>query len=164
MELVTPGIGLIFWMAISFLILLLILRKYAWKPVLKMLKHREETIENALNEAERAREEAAVLDEQNKTLLKQNNEKHLEMMSEIEKIRTQKMQEAKDEARQKTEQMMKEAQESIENERQLAFAELKNDMADISVDIASKILKEQLKSDNKVEEFAQMLVDEMELN
>jgi F-type H+-transporting ATPase subunit b len=164
MELVTPGIGLIFWMAVSFLILLLILRRYAWKPVLKMLKNREESIENALNEAEKAREEAAVLNEQNKTLLKQNNEQYLTMLNEIEKVRIQKMQEVKDEARQKSEQYMKETQESIENERQLAFVELKKDMAEISVDIASKILREQLKSESKNAEFAQMLVDEMELN
>jgi F-type H+-transporting ATPase subunit b len=164
MELVTPGIGLIFWMTISFLILLFILRKFAWKPVLKMLKNREDSIEKALNEAERAREETAVLNEQNKVLLKQNNEQYLEMLNEIQKVRTQKMQEVKEEARQKSEQYMKETQESIENERQLAFVELKKDMADISVDIASKILKEQLKSDKKAEEFAKMLVDEMELN
>ena len=164
MELVTPGIGLIFWMTISFLILLFILRKFAWKPVLKTLKNREDSIEKALNEAERAREETAVLNEQNKVLLKQNNEQYLEMLNEIQKVRTQKMQEVKEEARQKSEQYMKETQESIENERQLAFVELKKDMADISVDIASKILKEQLKSDKKAEEFAKMLVDEMELN
>jgi F-type H+-transporting ATPase subunit b len=164
MELVTPGIGLIFWMAISFLGLLLILRRYAWKPVLKMLKNREESIENALNEAERAREETVVLNEQNKKLVRQNNEQYLEMLNDIQKIRTQKMQEVQNEAREKTEQYMRDTKESIENERLLAFAELKKDMADISVDIASKILREQLKSDRKAEEFAQMLVNEMVLN
>ena len=164
MELVTPGIGLIFWMTLSFVILLIILRKYAWKPLLKMVKNREESIENALNEAERAREEAAVLNEQHKVLVKQNNEKYLAMLNEVQKIRTQKMQEVKDEARQKSEQWMRETKENIENERQLAFAELKRDMAHLSVDIASKILREQLKSDKKTEEFAQMLVDEMELS
>ena len=164
MELVTPGIGLLFWMTLSFVILLVILRKFAWKPLLKMVKNREESIENALNEAEKAREEAAVLNEQHKVLLKQNNEKYLAMLNEVQKIRTQKMQEVKDEARQKSEQWMREAKENIDNERQLAFTELKRDMADLSVDIASKILREQLKSDRKSAEFAQMLVDEMELN
>jgi len=164
MELVTPGIGLLFWMTFSFVILLIILRKFAWKPLLKMVKNREESIENALNEAEKAREEAAVLNEQHKVLLKQNNEKYLAMLNEVQKIRTQKMQEVKDEARQKSEQWMREAKENIDNERQLAFTELKRDMADLSVDIASKILREQLKSDRKSAEFAQMLVDEMELN
>jgi len=164
MELVTPGIGLLFWMTLSFVILLIILRKFAWKPLLKMVKNREESIENALNEAEKAREEAAVLNEQHKVLLKQNNEKYLAMLNEVQKIRTQKMQEVKDEARQKSEQWMREAKENIDNERQLAFTELKRDMADLSVDIASKILREQLKSDRKSAEFAQMLVDEMELN
>jgi len=164
MELVTPGIGLIFWMTVSFVILLIILRKFAWKPVLKMLKNREESIENALNEAERARQEAAVLEEQNKVHLKQYNEKYLTMLNEVQKIRTQKIQDAKEEARQKSEQWRRETQESIENERQLAFTELKKDMAVLSVEIASKILREQLKSDKKSEEFAQMLVDEMELN
>ena len=164
MELVTPGIGLIFWMAVSFLILLLILRKYAWKPVLNMLKNREESIENALNEAEKAREEAAVLDEQNKEQLRQNNEKYVAMLDEIEKTRAQKLQEMKDEARKKSDQLLKETQERIESERHLAFAELKKDVADISVEIASKILREQLKSEQKATEFAQTLVDEMELN
>jgi len=164
MELVTPGIGLLFWMTVSFLILLFILRRYAWKPLLKMLKNREESINNALDEAEKARETAAVLDEQCKALSHQSNEKYLAMLNEIQKIRTQKIQEARDEARQKSELWMRDAKESIENERQLAFAELKKDMAEISVDIASKILREQLKSDKKTEEFAQMLVNEMELN
>jgi F-type H+-transporting ATPase subunit b len=164
MELVTPGIGLIFWMAVSFIILLLILRKFAWKPVLKMLKNREESITEALNKAEKAREEALVLDEQNKESLRKNNEKYVAMLDEVEKVRRQKMQETKEEVRKKSEQLMKETQERIENEKQLAFAELKKDMADISVEIASKILREQLKSEEKATEFAQMLVDEMELN
>ena len=164
MELVTPGIGLLFWMTVSFLIVLVILRRYAWKPVLKMLKNREESIEKALDEAEKAREKAAVLDEQCKAQSQQSNEKYLAMLNEIQKIRTQKIQEAKDEARQKSEQWMREAQESIENERQLACTELKKDMATLSIEIASKILREQLKSDSKSTEFAQMLVDEMELN
>ena len=164
MELVTPGIGLIFWMAVSFAILLLILRKFAWKPVLKMLKNREESIENALNQAEKAREEAAVLDEQNKEQTRQNNEKYLSMLDEVEKVRRQKMQEVKEETRKQSEQLIKETQERIESEKQLAFAELKKDVADMSVEIASKILREQLKSEQKATEFAQMLVDEMELN
>ncbi|MCL2511303.1 MAG: F0F1 ATP synthase subunit B [Bacteroidales bacterium] len=164
MELVTPGIGLLFWMTVSFVILLIILRKFAWKPVLEMLKNREESIENALNDAEKARQEAVELNEQHKVLLKQNNEKYLAMLSEIQRIRTQKMQEVKDEAHQKMEQCRRETQESIQNERQLAFDELKKDMAVISVEIASKILREQLKSDEKSAEFAQKLVDEMKLN
>jgi F-type H+-transporting ATPase subunit b len=164
MELVTPGIGLIFWMTLSFAIMLIILRKYAWKPLLKMLKNREETIDGAFNEAEKAREEAAVLEEQSKATLRQSNEKYRTMLEEIEKIRTIKMHEMKEEAHKKSEQLMRETKERIENERQLAFAELKRDMADISVEIASKILREQLKSDQKATEFAQVLVDEMELN
>ena len=164
MELVTPGIGLIFWMSVSFAILLLILRKFAWKPVLKMLKHREESIAEALTEAEKAREAAAVLDEQSKEIIKQNNEKYLAMLDEIEKIRIQKMQEVKDEARQKSEQLVKETQERIESEKQLAFVELKKDVAGISIEIASKILREQLKSEQNAINFAQMLVDEMKLD
>ena len=164
MELVTPGIGLIFWMTLSFAILLIILRKFAWKPVLKMLKNREESIENALNEAEKAREEAAVLDEKNKEQIRQNNEKYLTMLDEIDKVRRQKMQEVKEESRKQSEQLIKETQERIESEKQLAFAELKKDVADMSVEIASKILREQLKSEQKATELAQMLVDEMELN
>jgi F-type H+-transporting ATPase subunit b len=163
MELVTPGIGLIFWMTISFAILLFILRKFAWKPVLKMLKNREESIENALLEAEKARQETAVLDEQNKAALRQNNEKYRIMLDEIEKIRSKRMLEMKEESQQKSEQLMKETKERIENERYLAITELKKDMADISIEIASKILREQLKSDQKTAKFAQVLVDEMEL-
>jgi len=164
MELVTPGIGLIFWMTVSFVTLLLILRKFAWKPVLRMLKNREESIAEALEKAEQAREETLVLEQQNKEFVKKNNEKYLAMINEIEKVRRQKLEETREEAHIKSEQLMREAKERIESEKQLAYADLKKDMADISVEIASKILREQLKSEQKVTEFAQMLVDEMELN
>jgi len=164
MELVTPGIGLIFWMAVSFFILLLILRKFAWKPVLRMLKNREESIAQALEKAEKAREETAVLEQQNKEFIKKNNEKYVAMLDEIDRIRRQKIQEMKEEAHRKSEHLLKETRERLESEKQLALVELKKDMADISVEIASKILREQLKSEPKATKLAQMLVDEMELD
>jgi F-type H+-transporting ATPase subunit b len=164
MELVTPGIGLIFWMTVSFVILLLILKKFAWKPVLKMLKEREETIENALDSAEKAREEAKFLAEQNKEMLRKNNEQYFNLLNDMEKLRMQKMHEMEEDINKKAELMMQKTQERIDNERKLAIVELKKDMVELSVEIASKILREQLQSDQKAVNFARSLVDDMQLN
>ncbi|MDR0363716.1 MAG: F0F1 ATP synthase subunit B [Bacteroidales bacterium] len=164
MELVTPGIGLIFWMSVAFLLLLVLLRKFAWRPILKMLKERETAIDNALTAADKAREELKVLEEKNIAMAKSQKEQHLAMLQETEKLRAKILEEAKEDAKNQAEMLMQQARDRIEHEKKLAFLELKRDMANLSIEIASKVLKEQLKSDQKAMEFAEGLVDEMQLN
>lgn len=164
MELVTPGIGLIFWMSVSFILLLVLLRKFAWKPILKMLKERETAIESALTAADKAREELKVLEEKNTAMAKNQREQHLAMLAETEKLRAKILEEAKDSAKSQADALLQQARDRIDHEKKLALLELKKDVAALSVEIASKVLKEQLKSDTKATALAESLVDEMQLN
>lgn len=164
MELVTPGIGLMFWMGVSFIILLLLLKRFAWKPIMKMLSERETAIDEALTAADKARAEFTVLEEKNQEMARQQKAQHIAMLEEAEKLRNRIVEEAKDEAKEQANLVLLQARERIEHEKQLAFMELKKDMADISIEIASKVLKEQLKSDQKAAEYAEGLIDEMQLN
>lgn len=164
MELVTPGIGLMFWMSVSFILLLVLLRKFAWKPILKMLKERETAIESALTAADKAREELKVLEEKNTAMAKNQREQHLAMLAETEKLRAKILEEAKDSAKSQADALLQQARDRIDHEKKLALLELKKDVAALSVEIASKVLKEQLKSDTKATALAESLVDEMQLN
>jgi len=119
MELVTPHIGLIFWMTLSFAIVIFILGKYAWKPVMKALKEREDSIENALHAAERAKEEMTQLVFSNEQLMKEAKDERDEMMRDARKIRDHIIGEAKTKAESEAQIIVETAKENIHFERWL---------------------------------------------
>ena len=164
MELVKPEFGLIFWMVISFGIILWILKKFAWKPILKMLSDREKSIQNALDAAEKAKEEMKSLKMSNERILMEARNERDQMLKEAREIREKLIAEAKADATKVNERMLKEARESIKNEKMAAITELKNQVGMLSLEIAEKVLKSELKSDEKQKALVSTLLKEVNLN
>lgn len=164
MELIQPGIGLIFWMTISFGAVLFILGKFAWPVITRALKEREESIADALKAAEKAREEMQSLQADNELLLQQAKEERDAILAEARKLKEKIVDEARDKAKEEAGRIVEGARETIENEKKAAITDLKNQVAGLSLEIAEKILKEELKDKKKHEELISKLVKEVKIN
>ncbi len=164
MELVKPSIGLIFWMIISFSIILFLLKKFAWKPILGMIKEREDSIENALAAAENAKQEMKALQSSNERILHEAKEEREQLLKDAREIKEKIIAEAKDAATKEGERLLKAARENIQNEKLAAVTELKNQVASLSIDIAEKILKAELSSDEKQKTLVTTLLKDVHLN
>lgn len=164
MELVTPHLGLIFWMTLSFLFLLLILGKYAWKPVMKMLKEREDRIEDALTQADKAREEMKQLKFSNEQLLKEAKEERDEILREARKIKESIIEEAREKANTEANRILENTRESIHFEKMAAITELKNEIATLSLQIAEKILDAELADKDKQNQLINRLLGDIHFN
>ena len=149
MELVTPDIGLLFWMLLSFSIVLLILRKFAWKPILQALQDREDSISKALSNAEIARHEVANLKSQKDQILNEAKQEREAMMKEAkDDIGNYKI-EQKSKIDQQFKLKMDTALDEITQQKRAALDELKETVATLSVDIAEKILKKELENSSR---------------
>jgi F-type H+-transporting ATPase subunit b len=164
MELVKPAIGLLFWMVLSFGILLFILSKYAWKPILKALKEREFTIEDALNSAKRAKEEMAALTSNNENLIRQAKLERDQILKEARDAKDNIISEAKNRAVSEGNRMISIAKETIQNEKMAAISDLKNQVAQMSIEIAEKILRHELSNDEKQKSLMSNLLKDVTLN
>jgi|TARA_R110002094_G_scaffold210351_1_gene180795 F-type H+-transporting ATPase subunit b len=164
MELVTPELGLIFWTGISFLILLFLLRKFAWKPILGAVNTREESILNALESAEAAKKEMENLTADNEKLLKEARLERDAMMKEAREIKTKMIADAKDEAKIEADKMISHAQAAIQSEKKSAIAEIKTQVASLSLDIAEKVVKEELSNRDKQLKLVETMLDDAKLN
>jgi F-type H+-transporting ATPase subunit b len=164
MELVKPSIGLIFWMVVSFTIILLLLRKFAWKPILQMIKDREDSIENALSSAEKAKEEMKALQSSNEKILAEARAERDQLLKDAREIKDKMIADAKGMATKEGERLLAIARENIQNEKMAAITELKNQVATLSIDIAEKILKSELSSDEKQKALVNTLLKDVNLN
>lgn len=164
MELVKPGIGLLFWMLLSFTLLLLILRKFAWKPILKMLKDREDSIDNALNEARTAKEQIELIKSDNEKILHEAKKERDVLIKEAREVKEKIISEAKSVAATESTKIIENAAKTIENEKSAAITELKNLVATLSIDIAEKILNKSLDDKQKQQEYIQELLKDIKLN
>ena len=164
MELVKPEFGLVFWMTVSFLIVVFILRKFAWGPILSSLKERETSIEDALNAAKKAKDEVANMKAENEQLLKQaRNERDL-MLKEARDTKDAIVNEARVKAQTEADRMIASARETIQNEKMAAITELKNQVATLSIEIAEKVIRQQLASDEKQKALVNDLLKDVKLN
>jgi F-type H+-transporting ATPase subunit b len=164
MELITPGLGLIFWMTLAFLLLVFILGKFAWAPILLMLKERETSIHEALNEANKAREEMKKLLFSNEQLLQEAKNERDGILNEARKIRDKLVEEARVKAGDEAMRIVESAKASINNEKMAAMTELKNQIAESSLTIAKFILKRELSDPKMQEEYVQELLKEVKIN
>ncbi len=164
MELVNPGIGLIFWMTISFAILLWILAKFAWKPIMNALSERELSIEEALNAAKTAKEEMEALKFSNEQLLKEAKDERDDILKSARKIKETIIEEAKGKAKDEAEKIVEAAKDSIQHEKMAAITELKNQLGSLSIEIAEKILKEELSGTDKQKDLIKRLIDDVNFN
>lgn len=164
MELIQPAIGLIFWMSVSFLLLLFILRKFAWKPILKMLSERETSIATALDSARKAKEEMANLKADNERLLNEARAERDRMLKEARDTKDAIVAEAKSKAQSEANKVLQQARETIQTEKMAAITELKNQVASMSIEIAEKILRTELGNDEKQKALVQSLLKDINLN
>jgi len=164
MDLVTPGFGLIFWTLITFVLLVILLAKFAWKPILQAVNERNKNIEDALLEAERTKEEMAKIQADNQNLLKEARDERDIILKEARDMKNNIVNEAKEKASFEGEKMIANAKETIKNEKMAALTDLKNQVAVLSVDIAEKILKDELSSDDKQAKLVNNLLEEVNVN
>lgn len=163
-SLTTPGIGLIFWTTIVFLLLVFILSKYAWKPILNAVKTREQGIEDALSAAEKAKKEMEELKAGNEKILAQAKAERDALLKEARETKDSIVAEAKAKATKEAERIMTAAREQITNEKNAAITELKNQVASLSIEIAEKILRSELSSDDKQKALVNNLMKDVNLN
>lgn len=158
------SLGLFFWQAVVFILLLLLLRKFAWKPILGAVNEREEGIRNALDSAEKARLEMENLQADNQKLLKEARAEREAMLKEAREIKTKMIEDAKDEAKVEANKMVAAAQASIVSEKKAAIAELKSQVAALSIEIAEKVVRKELSNKDKQVELVESMLGETTLN
>ena len=144
MGLVTPAIGLVFWMLVTFSLLLVILKKFAWKPILSSIKEREETITNALSQAEKAKEDMTRLQGENEALLAQARQERDMMLREAREIKEKIVSDAKNSADEEAKKLIARANDEINKQKLAAMEELKKEVANFSVQIAEKLVAAKL--------------------
>ena len=164
MSLVTPAIGLMFWTCIIFTLLIVLLRKFAWKPILTAVDDRNEQINSALKAADKARLEIENLNNDNERILLEAKSERDQMLKEARDIKDNIINEAKEKASNEAENILNAAKSQIENEKMKAITELKNSVAVLSIDIAEKVLKNELKEKSNQEDFINSILKNSELN
>ena len=157
------SIGLFFWQTIIFILLIFLLKKYAWKPILDAVNEREEGIKNALLSAEKAKEEMASLQSDNEATRKKARAERDSLLKEAREIKQQLIDDAKNEAQSEAKKIISQAQETIQNEKKAAISDLKNQVASLSIDIAEKVLKEKLSDDKTQMNLVKDLVKDVTL-
>jgi len=164
MDLVTPGIGLIFWTIIIFSILLFVLKKFAWTPINNAVNTREQSIRSALNAAQRAREEMKKLQVDNERIMLEARRERDLLLTEARNIKDKLIIEAKEKADSEAKKIIEVARLAIENEKASAISEIREQIAILSVEIAEKILREKLRDDKGNKDLLDKLLKDIELN
>jgi len=164
MELLVPEFGLVIFQIIAFLLLMFILGKFAWKPVLASIKEREQSIDEALNKAELAKQEMARLTAQNEELMKEARAERDLILKEAKTLKDNIVNEAKTQAQTEGSKLIEKARVEIENQKKAALAELKAQVSTLSLDIAERVLRKQLEDKDKQQELVSNLLKDVELN
>ncbi len=164
MELVTPGIGLIFWQTITFVLVLFLLSKFAWRPIMASLREREQSIESALSMAERAKLEMQALKADNEKLLQEARVERDRILKEAADNGRTLIEDAKNRAVAESNRIFAQAKAEIENEKKSALAEVKNVAASVSIEIAERILRHELRDTGSQQALVQEYLKDVKLN
>lgn len=164
MDLITPSVGLIFWTAVVFIILLVLLRSLAWKPILSAVKEREQSIEDALNAAKKAKEEMALLNAQNEKIMKEARAERDAILKEAREMKENIINEAKNSATVEANKLIENAKAAIQNEKASAMADIKNQVGQLSIEIAEKILTKELSDKSAQEALVNDVIDQVKFN
>ncbi len=162
--LLQPDPGLVFWTTLSFGILVFLLKKYAWKPILHALKVREETIEASLKAAEKAKSEVEDLVKLRQEMMDSAKDDRDEIIKETRELKEKIISDARLTAQNEANKLIESARQQIEAEKNAAIKELKTQVAEISIDIAGLILESELKSDKKQKEIIDKYLDNVNFN
>lgn len=164
MDLILPDYGLLFWTGLVFCLLLLILVKFVWKPILGAVNAREMKIADSLSQAERTKEEMKALQAQNENLLKEARAERDALIKDAKETASKMVEEAKSKAKEEADKLLASAKASINAEKAAAITELKTQVASISLEIAEKVVRGELASNDKQAALAQKLAEDINLN
>jgi F-type H+-transporting ATPase subunit b len=162
--LVLPDIGLVFWNTIAFLVLLIVLGKFAWKPMLKAIAERESGIEEALLRADKMKAEIAAMQNENEALLAKAREERAGMIKDAKDTADKMVSDAKDKAKQEYERIISDAQLAITQQKNAALTEVKNQVGTLVVEVAEKILRKELSNKAEQESYIKQIAEGVKLN
>lgn len=163
MGFVTPDYGTLFWMVIIFGIVVVILKKFAWKPILKALKDRETSIDNALSSADKAREEIKGLKADHEKVIAETRKEKEAILNEARDVKDKLLAEAKAQAEKEGQKMVDSARQQIEAEKKAAISEMKKQVVELSVLVAEKVIQKELKDKNVQEDVIEGLLKDLKL-
>ncbi len=158
------SLGTVIWSSIAFIIVALILAKMAWKPILASIREREDSIDDALKSATKAREEMANLKNSNQALLNEARAERDALLRDARETKDSIISEAKDKATEEYNKILASAKDAIRQEKSAAISEIKNQVASLSIEIAEKVIREELKSDEKQKQLIDKYLQEAKLN
>jgi F-type H+-transporting ATPase subunit b len=164
MDLLTPSFGLIIWTLLSFLIVFYILKKYAWKPILKSLKERETIIADSLSTAAKVKAEMVALKSENEALLVKAREERASMIKDAKDIGDKMVADAKEKAKSEYDRILVNAQAAIEQQKMAALIDVKNQVGNLVIEVAEKILRRELTDKPEQEKYIRQLADDVKLN
>ena len=164
MELLLPKLGLIVWTLLAFSIVFFILKKYAWKPILKSLNEREKNISDSIQTAEKIKSEMALLKSENEALLMKAREERAVMLKEAKETKDRIINEAKEQAKVETNKIIVDAQVTINQQKMAAITDLKNQVGSLVIEVSEKVLRRELSNKQDQEVYIKQLADNVKLN
>ncbi len=164
MQLLTPGVGLIIWQTIVFVLLFILLAKLAWKPIISSLKEREHSIQDALDTAEKARHEMSQLKADNEKLLQEARVERDRILREAREVAAKMREDAQTDARQVGDKIIEDARAAINIEKQAALKDVKVQVAAFSLEIAEKLIKKNLSDDKSQKELVESYLKDLKAN
>jgi F-type H+-transporting ATPase subunit b len=164
MELLTPELGLFFWTLIAFLIVLFVLRKFAWKPIISSLDEREKGIADAISTADNLKKEMGQMKAENERIMAEAREERAQMLKEAKEMKDRIVNEAKDQAKAEANKIIADAQQQIQQQKMAALTEVKNEIGTLAVEVAEKILRKSLATAEAQDSYVSMLAEDIKLN
>ena len=164
MELFTPDFGLVFWMFVAFILLFLVLAKWGWPVIIKMMDERAATIDRGVEDAKQAKEQLYNARAEAQKYVAEAQARQAEMLREAAKMKTEIIEQAKNEAAEAARKEMDAAKAAIEQARKEAELQFRNEVGKFSIDIAEKMVRNQMKSSEAQTELVNKLLDEIEKN
>ncbi len=164
MDLLLPHLGLIVWTVLAFLLVLFILKKFAWKPILKGLNDREANIANSIATAEKVKLEMSQLKSENEALLVAAREERAVMLKEAKEIKDRMINDAKEEAKTQAGKIIADANASIQNQKMAALTDIKNQVGKMVIEVSEKVLRKELAGKTEQENYIKQLAEEIKLN
>jgi F-type H+-transporting ATPase subunit b len=164
MDLLNPSFGLLIWTLIAFLIVFFILKKFAWKPILSSLKEREEGIADAIASAEKVKAEMALLKNENEAMMAKAREERAAMIKEAKETADKMLANAKEKAKAEYDRIVADAQQAIQQQKNAALTDVKNQAGNLIIEVAEKILRRELADKSAQESYIKQLTESVKLN
>ncbi len=162
MDLLLPGIGLLFWTVIAFGLVFFILRKFAWKIIIQSLNDREKGISESLESAKKLKAEMALMKSENESLMAQAREERTQMLKEAKEVKDKMINDAKEQAKLEASKIIADAQAAIQTEKMAALTDVKNQIGKMVIEVSEKVLRKQLENKDEQEKYIQQMAGELQ--